>query len=63
MDIGNSEKPGHDWMSGLGVGLRGMSERMRQLGGNLELFSSASGTIITASVPIPEAAEGQVKSV
>jgi PAS domain S-box-containing protein len=52
MDIGNSEKPGRDWMAPLGVGLRGMSERMRQLGGNLELFSSAGGTIVTASVPI-----------
>jgi PAS domain S-box-containing protein len=35
----------------LGVGLRGMEERMRQLGGGLELHSSSRGTTVIASVP------------
>ena len=35
----------------LGVGLRGMEERMRQLGGGLELLSSPRGTTVIASVP------------
>jgi signal transduction histidine kinase len=44
-----------DWMSALGVGLRGMNERVRQLGGSLELSSAQGGTTVTARVPIPEA--------
>jgi len=38
-------------MSGLGVGLRGMDERMRQLGGSLEVVSSDDGATVTATVP------------
>ena len=38
----------------LGVGLRGMSERVRQLGGDLELSSSEPGFTVTASVPLPK---------
>jgi len=42
----------------MGVGLRGMKERMRQLGGKLEVASTPEGTLVTASVPysIPYAA-------
>jgi len=40
-----------DWTKALGVGLRGMSERMRQLGGTLKLASSQQGTTVSASVP------------
>jgi PAS domain S-box-containing protein len=36
----------------LGVGLRGMEERMRQLGGGLELLSNSRGTTVVASVPV-----------
>src|SRR5271169_702392 len=36
----------------LGVGVRGMSERMRQLGGGLEMSSSEPGVTVTASVPL-----------
>jgi PAS domain S-box-containing protein len=36
----------------LGVGLRGMSERMRQLGGGLEMSSSEPGVTLTARVPL-----------
>lgn len=37
-----------------GVGLRGMDERIRQLGGQLEISSTGNGTIVTASVPAGE---------
>ena len=36
-----------------GVGLRGMTERMRQLGGKLEVVSSSSGTTVRARVACP----------
>lgn len=35
----------------LGVGLRGMNERMRQLGGTLEISSSSDGTVVIAAAP------------
>ncbi len=40
-----------EWMGGLGIGVRGMNERMRQLGGRLELASNDNGTTVTAKVP------------
>ena len=40
-----------DWHTSLGVGVRGMNERMRQLGGKLEISSSSNGTLVTAVVP------------
>jgi signal transduction histidine kinase len=40
-----------------GVGLRGMRERIRQLGGTLEIESSADGTVITAKLPVPQDGE------
>lgn len=43
------EPDGH--MGTLGVGLRGMSERVRELGGKLELLSSEKGTIVRATLP------------
>ena len=43
-----------DWLGSLGVGLRGMNERIRQLGGKLEIASSESGTVVTAGVPVVE---------
>jgi len=36
-----------------GVGLRGMQERIRQLGGTLEIKSSPNGTVIAATLPVP----------
>ena len=39
-----------------GVGLRGMSERIRQLGGNIEIHSTGNGTTITATVPVADVA-------
>ena len=42
--------------SGLpGVGIRGMRERLRQLGGTLEIDSNGAGTVITVRLPISEA--------
>ena len=35
-----------------GVGLRGMQERIRQLGGTLEINSSPNGTVIAATFPV-----------
>ncbi len=35
-----------------GVGLRGMRERLRQLGGTLEIHSNKSGTSVKATLPI-----------
>ena len=40
-----------------GVGLRGMRERVRQLGGSLEVRSNGHGTIVIATVPF----EGSVR--
>jgi PAS domain S-box-containing protein len=54
--LGKFEDPGQDWIGALGVGLRGMRERMRQIEGNLELWSSDGGTTVTASVPLRKAA-------
>jgi signal transduction histidine kinase len=45
------EESSRDWMGQLGVGLRGMNERMRQLGGTLELTSTKEGTTVRAMVP------------
>jgi PAS domain S-box-containing protein len=49
VELGN-----RDWMGSLGVGLRGMSERLRQLGGALEMSSDESGTRVRATVPFLE---------
>jgi len=48
------EQSGKDWMGAHGVGLRGMSERIRQLGGRLELESNEGGTKVSAVVPASE---------
>jgi signal transduction histidine kinase len=48
------EQSGQDWTGALGVGLRGMNERMRQLGGSLEVLSTEKGTAVSAKVPAEE---------
>lgn len=45
--------------AGLGVGLAGMRERVRDLGGRLELKSDAKGAVVEASVPFTAAREAQ----
>ena len=52
------EQSGEDWMGAPGVGLRGMHERMRQLGGRLELASTGEGTTLTAVIPARECSAG-----
>jgi signal transduction histidine kinase len=37
-----------------GVGIRGMRERLRQLGGTLEINSSGNGTTVVVKLPIPD---------
>jgi PAS domain S-box-containing protein len=49
--LGILNDAGPDWTRALGVGLRGMNERMRQLGGTLHLSSSERGTTVRVSVP------------
>jgi len=44
--------------SGLpGVGIRGMRERLRQLGGTLEIDSTGTGTLIIVRLPITETSQ------
>jgi signal transduction histidine kinase len=38
----------------LGVGIAGMRERLRQLGGQLEIRSSSKGTTVIAVLPRPQ---------
>jgi len=40
----------------MGVGLRGMRERIEQLGGTIELRSGSSGTTVVATLPAPASA-------
>ena len=45
------EEGQRDWLGSLGVGLRGMSERLRQLGGALTVSSGEGRTEIVATIP------------
>src|SRR5580692_11594243 len=54
----NLEFPAHDLMGAFGVGLRGMSERMRQLRGDLQISSTEGGTTITATLPLRDSGVG-----
>ena len=38
-----------------GVGIRGMRERLRQLGGSLEINSNGTGTVVVARLPVASA--------
>jgi len=44
------EASGESWQRAIGVGLRGMRERLGQLGGKLEISSTPSGATVTARV-------------
>jgi signal transduction histidine kinase len=37
---------------GTGVGFRGMRERLRQVGGTLEIQSDGGGTVVIATLPL-----------
>jgi PAS domain S-box-containing protein len=41
-----------------GVGLRGMRERVRHLGGNVKIQSNGKGTTVTATLPLAESGRG-----
>ena len=56
LPAGTLEQSGRDWMGSLGVGLRGMSERLRQLGGTLDISSNGAGTRVRATVPLLDSA-------
>ena len=43
-----------DNIQGLGVGIAGMRERVRQLGGRVKISTSKKGTTIQATLPLPE---------
>jgi PAS domain S-box-containing protein len=47
-------KNGRNGAKGLGVGITGMRERVRQLGGTLEIEPAKPGTVIRATFPIME---------
>jgi two-component system, NarL family, sensor kinase len=42
----------------LGVGITGMRERLRELGGRLEIISNSGGTIVRATLPRPRPESG-----
>jgi PAS domain S-box-containing protein len=48
------EQSTQDWTGSQGVGVRGMNERLRQLGGRLELMSKKTGTTVRAMIPAGE---------
>ncbi len=52
MPLNNLDEAGHGRVGALGVGMRSMTERMRQLGGGLEVTSTPTGTTVIATVPI-----------
>jgi PAS domain S-box-containing protein len=52
------EQRGEDWMGALGVGVRGMNERMRQLKGKLEIISQERGTLVRAAIPVSQREPG-----
>ena len=51
------EQGREDWMGALGVGVRGMHERMRQLNGKLEIIPKESGTLVRATIPVTQRSE------
>jgi PAS domain S-box-containing protein len=48
------EQSARDWTGSQGVGVRGMNERLRQLGGRLDLVGKKTGTIVRAMIPAGE---------
>jgi two-component system NarL family sensor kinase len=42
--------------AGVGVGIAGMRERLKELGGKLEIQSDSAGTLLKASIPSPKGA-------
>ncbi|MGC2419134.1 MAG: PAS domain-containing sensor histidine kinase [Candidatus Acidiferrales bacterium] len=59
MKLQDAGEPGQSRPATVGLGLRGMTERMRELGGKLDVLSTEQGTTVTATAPIPEAGAGE----
>lgn len=57
------EQAAEDWMGALGVGVRGMNERMRQLKGKLEIIDKETGTLVRATIPAINARQLKSSSV
>ena len=53
----NTLKRLNEGPSETGVGISGMRERLRELGGSLEIDSDASGTLLRVSIPVTEMTE------
>ena len=53
--ISPEKKKALESSSSAGVGIRGMRERLRQLGGNMEFQSAGRGTIVFATLPVEKA--------
>jgi PAS domain S-box-containing protein len=53
------EQGGEDWLGALGVGVRGMNERMRQLKGKLEIVSKEGRTLVRATIPPAHRRQGK----
>lgn len=51
-DTGQGMRNGVDGQVPAGVGLRGMQERLRHLGGTLQIQAGENGTTVTAEVPL-----------
>jgi len=47
-------------VAGVGLGVLGMRERLRQLGGRLEIESGGNGTTVRAIAPVPAGGSAQV---
>jgi PAS domain S-box-containing protein len=56
------EQSNQGWTGTSGIGLRGMNERMLQLGGKLEVASTEEGTTVRAIVPSEESSSVRAKS-
>lgn len=62
MSPGTVERGSQSWASSLGVGLRGMAERLSQINGTLDVFSDRNGTKVRASVFVHKSAAADAAS-
>jgi signal transduction histidine kinase len=52
----------HSTGAGTGVGIAGIRERVRELGGKLKLESDSSGTLVRVTIPIAPMVQSEVQS-
>ena len=53
---GLPEPRSHGYVAPLGVGITGMRERVKQLGGQMEIESGSHGTTVSVTLPLTRAA-------